>query len=84
MRRLHHLSPTPPRFMRIAFGLLSLVVVLAVVGLSAKRALQASSAPASAMSDAATRSPQAVTRKVAEDVGQLMQQAASRAEGGDR
>lgn len=69
--------------MRIAFGLLSLVVVLSVVGLLVKRSLSGlSSAPSQASStsthDATVRVPQELPRKVAEDVGKLMQQAPRR------
>ena len=72
--------------MRIVFGVLSLLIVVAVIGFLAKRQLQAVHVPAESGASAFTLSgtpaqqSQQLQRKVADDVNRLMQQAPARTE----
>ena len=70
--------------MRIVFGALSLLVVLAVIGLVAKKQLLSVQVPeqAAAAPDAGTSAQpsQLLQKKVQDDVNKLMQQAPARLE----
>ena len=74
--------------MRIVFGVLGLLLVLAIVGSLAKRQLQAVRVPvptgeaasAPVLSGTPAQQSQQLQRKVADDVNRLMQQAPARTE----
>lgn len=76
--------------MRIVFGVLSLLVVLAVVGFVAKKQLQSVRAPLPAetavgagmpaLSGTPAQQSQQLQKKVQDDLNKLMQQAPARAE----
>ncbi|WP_428423787.1 hypothetical protein [Methylibium sp.] len=80
--------------MRLVFGALGLLIVLAIVGSLAKRQLQAVGMPTQAVAASAAgvdlpapsgtpaQQSQQLQRKVADDVNRLMQQAPARVEGG--
>lgn len=82
--------------MRLVFGVLSLLVVLAIVGSLAKRQLQAIGTPAQAAAASAAgvgqpvasgtpaRQSQQLQHQVADDVNRLMQQAPARIEDGTK
>ena len=74
--------------MRAAFGVLSLVVVLAIVGLVAKKQLQAVSTvgtpagvalPASAANATAPEQSRMIQQQVQQDVTRVLEQGAARA-----
>jgi hypothetical protein len=71
--------------MRLVFGVLSLLIVVAIVGVTAKRQLQAASslsvAPAaSAPATSAMQQSQQIQQQVRDDVNKLMQERASQLE----
>ena len=74
--------------MRAVFGLVGLVVALAVVGVLVKAQLKAVQAPrvapagtASAPAGASPVSPRQVSKQVADDIAKAMQQGARRSDG---
>jgi hypothetical protein len=74
--------------MRLVFGVLGLVLVLAIVGSLAKRqlqSLQAAPRPASGASQALVGTPvQPLQQRVTDDVNRLMQQAPARLQGAEQ
>ncbi|MDH3460026.1 MAG: hypothetical protein OEM00_03420 [Burkholderiaceae bacterium] len=75
--------------MRMVFGVLSLLVVLAIIGSLAKKQLQAVSVPVEPSGTAASAPPpsgtpaqqsQQLQRRVADDVSKALEQGASRLE----
>lgn len=72
--------------MRMVFGVVGLLLVLAIVGMLAKRSWQASvvgvpPAAASASAGATGVDARTLPRQVADDVNRLMQQAPARGDG---
>ena len=72
--------------MRIAFGVLSLLIVVAIVGLLAKKQLQAVQVPVGgaasvpAVSGTPAQQSQQLQRKVADDIGKALEQGMRRNE----
>lgn len=78
--------------MRLVFGVLGLVVVLAIVGSLLRKQLQtvqrplapAVGASAAALSGTPAQQSQSLQKKVADDVNRFMQQAPKRLEGAEQ
>jgi len=72
--------------MRIIFGVLSLLIVVAIVGSLAKRQLQAVQVPVDGAASQVTltgtpaQQSQQLQKKVADDIGKALQQGAQRTE----
>ena len=72
--------------MRMAFGVLSLLIVVAIVGMLAKKQLQAVQVPADsaasmpALSGTPAQQSQQLQRKVADDIGKALEQGMRRNE----
>jgi len=92
-------TPEPESMMRALFGVVSLLIVLAIVGIAAKKQLQAvgnlgaAMPPAQSSGDATTVAPAASTvraqsqqlqQRVADDVNKALQQGAARDESAEK